>query len=96
MVRQSGFQADITGAVNALGELQRIDSALSVPVGQAVQTPVDAPDFATSHGPLEQGVQARAAAPNPESSLFSGEDASFRPLECNLCDRLHMLYSVIK
>jgi len=95
MVRQRGFQADIARAVNALGQFQGVDSAPSISVGQAVEPPADAPDLPTGHGPLEEGVAARATAPNPESGLFSGEDASFRPLEGQFRDRLHLLNTVI-
>ena len=96
MVGQGGFQTDITRAVNALSQLEWVDSVLGVPVGQAVEPPVDSPDLATRHGPLEQGVQARATASDPKRGLVSREDASFRLLKRDLGDRLHMQYTVIK
>jgi len=92
MMRQGGFQADVARAVDALGQLQGMDPA--IPVGQTVEPRANAPDLASGDGPLEQGVQAGTAAPNPESGLISGEDASSRPLEGNLRDGLHMRQAV--
>ena len=94
MVRQSGLQADVAGTVNALGQLQRIDSPLRILLGEAVEAPADAPNLATGHGPLEQGIQARTPVPNPESSLISGEDASLRLFEGDLGGRLHVRHTV--
>ena len=95
MVRQGGFQAHVAWAVNALGEVQRIDLALRIPVGQTVEPPVDTPNFVFGDGPLEQGTQACATTPDPERGLFSGEDASFGPLKRDFRDRLHSLHTVI-
>ena len=95
MVRQSGFQADIARPMNAKGELERVDFAWQIPVGQAVEPPVDSPDLATRHGPLEQGVQPRATASDPERGLVSREDASFRLIKGDLGDRLHVQYTGI-
>ncbi len=39
-------------------------------------------------------IQAGAAAPDPEGSLFPGEHASIRLFECHFGDSLHLLYTV--
>ena len=94
MVREGSFQADVARAVNSLGQLEGIDFAPRIPVGQAVEPPADAPDLETGYGSPEQRVEACATTPNPERNLISGEDSPVRSLEGNLCDSLHLLHTV--
>lgn len=93
---QRRLEADVARAMDSLSQLKGVESTLYITARQAEQPPADAADLLRGDSPLEQGIEARALGFNPAGIFPSSEDPAHSSLECDLCNGLHLLYTVTK
>ena len=78
---QCSFQADIAGAENPLGQLERVEGLLCIPGRKAEETSADAQNLFRGDGTFQQCVETGTIAVNPAGGFLTCEDAASCPLK---------------
>ena len=89
MERERGFEADIAGPQDPLGDRQGVDRPVAIAAAKAVQAAMDADDFAGRQRPLHERSLARGRPSDPGRHLSPRENARSRAAERDFGETLH-------